>query len=60
MHPFYPSTAIMDLTNLRESLESSGNPLHDASRRAHDDRLTNEFRGLYCDKQRLTQWRHFS
>ena len=28
MHPFFPSTAIMDLTNLRESLESSGNPLH--------------------------------
>ena len=31
----------MDLTNLRESLES---PVHPAPSRVHDERLTNEFR----------------
>ena len=33
--------SLMDLTNLRESLES---PVHPAPSRVHDERLTNEFR----------------
>lgn len=36
-----PFFLLMDLTNLRESLES---PVHEAPSRVHDERLTNEFR----------------
>lgn len=45
----------MDLTNLRESLESTGDAAHETSSRLYDERLTNEFRGTFARTQEMTK-----